>query len=409
MQIHTTVSSFIHKHAFTIGVSAVFVLFAFTASSFVVANGESIGPEDSHLVSLYVDDQESVVPTRAKTVGEFLSNTDVKLSQYDLVEPAKETPIDADNFRITIYEARPVTIYDGSKVIRTFTPHQGPRLIVEKAGITTYPEDTYIQESGNNFVEEQILGEKITIQRATPVTFSLYGSDAAVYRTHANTVAEFLTERGITVEDGATLTPAADTPISPNLVIYISKFGKQVTTVVEDVAFDIESVPDPTQRNGAISIVTPGVLGKKQVIYELVLRDGKEVSRVKVQEVVTEYPQKQVQTIGTKPGSGISRSKGVFMFTDSKGIVHRETFYDLSMSRVMQNCGAGGQYSVRSDGVKVDPEGYVIIAANLNIYPRCSIVETSVGPAKVYDTGGFALVHPYGFDIATDWSNNDGR
>ena len=32
-----------------------------------------------------------------------------------------------------------------------------------------------------------------------------------------------------------------------------------------------------------------------------------------------------------------------------------------------------------------------------------------MGPGKVYDTGGFAARYPHGFDLATDWTNNDGR
>ena len=50
----------------------------------------------------------------------------------------------------------------------------------------------------------------------------------------------------------------------------------------------------------------------------------------------------------------------------------------------------------------------IIVAANYGNYPKCSIVETSLGPAKVYDTGGFAARYPNGFDLATDWSIADG-
>ena len=78
------------------------------------------------------------------------------------------------------------------------------------------------------------------------------------------------------------------------------------------------------------------------------------------------------------------------------------------MGVVMQACGQGGYYTVRPDGAKVDAQGYILIAANYARYPRCSIVETSLGPGKVYDTGGFALVHPEGFDLATDWTNYNG-
>jgi hypothetical protein len=74
----------------------------------------------------------------------------------------------------------------------------------------------------------------------------------------------------------------------------------------------------------------------------------------------------------------------------------------------MQSCGQGGRYLVRPDGAKVDDQGYIIVAANYSSYPKCSIVETSLGLAKVYDTGGFAARFPYGFDLATDWSTADG-
>ena len=71
-------------------------------------------------------------------------------------------------------------------------------------------------------------------------------------------------------------------------------------------------------------------------------------------------------------------------------------------------CGKSS-YFVRDDGVKIDDEGYILIAANLSRYPRCSVVETSLGLGKVYDTGSFATVNPEQFDIATDWSNHDGK
>jgi hypothetical protein len=78
------------------------------------------------------------------------------------------------------------------------------------------------------------------------------------------------------------------------------------------------------------------------------------------------------------------------------------------MSVVMQSCGQGGRYYVRPDGAKVDNQGYIIVAASYVSYSKCSIVETSLGLAKVYDTGGFATRFPYGFDLATDWSVADG-
>ena len=104
----------------------------------------------------------------------------------------------------------------------------------------------------------------------------------------------------------------------------------------------------------------------------------------------------------------LSPSRGAQVYAVG-GISRKETYYDLPMSVVMNSCGQGGYYEVREDGVKVDRDGFVIIAANLGRYPRCSEVDTSVGRGKVYDTGGFAVNSPEQFDIATDWSNRNGR
>ncbi len=294
------IHSFIKKHAFTSGVFAIIFGFVFFSFSLVAANGQTLGPSDNHIVSLYADDSNSSVPTRAETVGEFLEKANIKLGEYDLVEPAKETKITEDNFRISVYKARPVTIVDGNNSLFVMTPHKSPRLIAEKAGITTYPEDTVELSSVNQFIKEQTIGEKLIIDRATPVSLSLYGAPSAVYHTRATTVGEFLKQNNITPEAGATVTPAQETALSDNMSIFISKFGKKTLTEEVEVPFDKETTNDPNQPAGKITVITPGTPGKKQVTYELDLRDGKEIARRTIQEVVTSQPQKQIQTKGTK-------------------------------------------------------------------------------------------------------------
>lgn len=97
------------------------------------------------------------------------------------------------------------------------------------------------------------------------------------------------------------------------------------------------------------------------------------------------------------------------VLTRSKGVVHgpsgKETYYNLNMSGVvsiMRNMGNTDEYWVRDDGCKMLGD-YIMVAANLNIHPRGSIVETSLGEGIVCDTGGFAKKNPYQIDIATTW------
>lgn len=100
-------------------------------------------------------------------------------------------------------------------------------------------------------------------------------------------------------------------------------------------------------------------------------------------------------------GSGVlTKSKGVVMGPSGK-----ETYYNMDMSgivRIMRNMGYSGAYWVRSDGVKMLGD-YVMVAANLSVHPRGSIVQCSLGTAIVCDTGSFALKNPTQLDIAVTW------
>ncbi len=102
-------------------------------------------------------------------------------------------------------------------------------------------------------------------------------------------------------------------------------------------------------------------------------------------------------------GRRISRSAGSIMGPSGK-----ETYYNLDMSvcvRVMRRMGfseAEYPYAVRADGVKT-LGGYVMVAANLGIRPKGTLIETSVGTGIVVDTGGFAKRNKTQLDIAVNW------
>lgn len=309
MQKAQSISLFLHKHAFSFGVFAILVTFIFFASSFVVANGQTMQPNDRYIVSLYVDDQESIIPTRAKTVGDLLEKSEVKLAPEDLVEPALETPIESDNLNINVYKARPVTIVDDGKQSTVLSPHQGAKMIAEKAGVTVYPEDTINLQKADTVEDEKILGEKVEITRATPVNVSLYGTQPVTYRTQSATLEDLFKEKGIVPEEGATVTPALTTALTDNMSVFVSKYGKQVVTVDEPIAFETQTTPDPNQPAGKITITSAGKNGSKQVIYEIETKDGKEIGRTKIQETVTEQPVNQEQTRGTKALAPVTGDK----------------------------------------------------------------------------------------------------
>ena len=99
-------------------------------------------------------------------------------------------------------------------------------------------------------------------------------------------------------------------------------------------------------------------------------------------------------------GPVLSKSKGV-----NYGPSGKETYYNLNMNgvvRLMRSLGNTDEYWVREDGCKMLGD-YIMVAANLNLHPRGSIVQTSLGDGIVCDTGGFAKRNPTQIDIATTW------
>jgi len=360
------------------------------------------------LITVYDRNTESSFLTDKKTVIEALKDNGIELDPRDTVEPSRNEELVADDYQVNIYRARPVFVTDGTTRVKVMSPYQVPERIAKDAGIAMYPEDVATLKPSNDFVGDGA-GLQMSISRAIPIILDLYSKKTEI-RTQSKTVGGMLKEKGIVLGVNGQVSVAELTPITAGMEVRVWQEGKQTITIDRPIAFSKQQIFDADRLVGYKVVSSVGVEGTETLTYEIEVKEGAEISRKQIASIVTKQPVKQVEVVGIKNGpNALTESKGAQMWTDGKGVTHRETYYDLNMSRVMQACGQGGYYEVRFDGIKVDRDGYVIIAANLGRYPRCSLTETSVGMAKVYDTGGFALKHPEGFDIATDWSRADGR
>lgn len=117
-------------------------------------------------------------------------------------------------------------------------------------------------------------------------------------------------------------------------------------------------------------------------------------------ELIETVFESEEYSIPAYDGSVLTASSGVNYYGSQ-----RETYYNLDMSGcvdIMRSMGNTDEYWVREDGCKM-LGNYIMCAANLNVHPRGSLVETSLGTAIVVDTGGFADNDPYQIDIAVTW------
>lgn len=115
-------------------------------------------------------------------------------------------------------------------------------------------------------------------------------------------------------------------------------------------------------------------------------------------------PQEPVQEeVYVYSGEHLTAPKGTI-----EGPSGKETWYNLKMSGVVSNMRRLGfdetnyPYWVRDDGVKMLGD-YVMVAADLGIRPKGTVLESSLGMAIVCDTGEFAKSNQTQIDIATNW------
>ncbi len=116
-----------------------------------------------------------------------------------------------------------------------------------------------------------------------------------------------------------------------------------------------------------------------------------------IPEVTTEVVTTEYHSVLTKEG-GVNYYNGI-----------KETYYNLDMSYVVELMRYEGYseedypYSVSDENGCKMLGNYIMVAANLDRYPKGTIVETSLGMGIVCDTGEFAVSNPNQFDIAVTW------
>lgn len=285
------------KHTFVVPIVTIFVLSIVTMITIVLLGAQTIGASDSHVVQLSINGKKQTIPTRAVTVSDFLNRASVHLNDGDVVEPSQDTVIDQDDFRINVYRARPVTIFDGNARVLALSAATTARSVATQAGIKVYPEDNLKQEVSSNVLKDQVIGEKIVIDRAIPAILNLYGTPIEI-RTHALTIGELLKEKNVTLANGDSIQPSADTPISANIQIFVTRFGTQIVTTEEPIPMEIQIIEDASLSFGASAVRQAGSPGKTIVTYQLDLQNGKEVGRHVIQEVRAQEPVKQIVVRG---------------------------------------------------------------------------------------------------------------
>jgi uncharacterized protein YabE (DUF348 family) len=250
----------------------------------------------SHDVTLTVDGRTRTVDTRATTVGAVLEAQHITVGPHDEVAPGLSEKV-RDGSEIDVRYGRPLTLdVDGRQ---------------QTYWVTSATVNEALGEIGRTYRAAALsTSRSATIGRAgmalevvTPkkVTLSIAGADPQVRSVAAGTVGEALTQLGYDPHGRDVVHPALDRPLQDGDRIVFTDYSTRTRTVSD------ETVPAPTVEHqdaslaaGTRKVTTPGVDGKRDVVYKLIYRNGHLVKKEVVSQSVLQQPTPEVVTVGTK-------------------------------------------------------------------------------------------------------------
>lgn len=282
------------------------IVLAFTFKNVQAASSSD---ESGRLVTIHDKGAQKVIVTKAETVAGALKQAHISTRPDDNVDPAPDTKLTANAYQINIYRAQPVLVVDGAVRQLVMTPYETPKQIAEAAHLTLYPEDIANLTQSDSLLDSGGAGLQMSIKRATVFTLVLYGKPIEA-RTQEKTVGDMLKAKKITLGKDDTVSVPLTTPIGKGIKVEVWRNGKQVVTEEQEVPFPIQQIKDADKEVGYKEVKTPGIKGKKMVSFEIEMRNGQEVSRRIIQEVVTAQPQQQVEVVGTKMSNTFDGSFG---------------------------------------------------------------------------------------------------
>lgn len=245
-------------------------------------------------VTLVVDGETQEVKTYAHSVGKLLSEQEIEVSEFDIVTPSMNTTVE-DGLSVQWEQAQEVAIEIDEESTPIWTTMNTVGDVLDEADITLTEHDIV-----SPALDEQIGDNKnISIEKAYEFTLIDKG-EKEKYWTTPTTISDFLKKENIKIEEFDRLEGNKEELVKPDSVVQIVRVEKVSDVIEEEANFAVEKRNDDNLLKGHEKVVQPGKKGKIAKEFEVVMEDGKEVSRKMVEEKTLEESQKKIVAIGTK-------------------------------------------------------------------------------------------------------------
>ena len=186
----------------------------------------------------------------------------------------------------TVFAQTSYIITDGDRVTVHRSYSSDPYEVLTEAGIELEEEDTY--ETGYADGMNQI-----TVRRMQMVTVINRGAQSVI-GTYGESTGSLLARMGITPGTGDTLSCSSETQTYDGMTIELVHTETRIEEEDTTVPYPVNYYEDPDLEPDAEIVLVAGQNGLTHVKSEVTYRNGKEVSRVVVQETVKMKPVTQL-------------------------------------------------------------------------------------------------------------------
>lgn len=218
--------------------AALLLLLIAAAAAFGLMAVLSLQPRTLTLV-LQIDGHAQRISTTRVTVAEVLADANVTLTQDTRVDPPLEARLE-DGQQITVSHGHTVALTVNGLTSVFTSLEDNPYTILQQAGVTLAADDAvWVNDQridAARLLEYPLPATRITVRRAVTLTLEDDGSARSI-RTTAQTVGDALSESGVTLYLGDSVTPPVSASLADGLTVRITR-SSPVSITVDGVTLE---------------------------------------------------------------------------------------------------------------------------------------------------------------------------